>query len=78
MPRNIVKIRPKKNLFESVGVKNIELKEIIIYEKLKKIETIKIAETKPMPPPLGTGFLCVLRSFGTSIIPNFTALRIKK
>ena len=28
MPRNIVKIKPKKNLFESIGVKNIELKEL--------------------------------------------------
>ncbi|MGB6129850.1 MAG: PolC-type DNA polymerase III [Psychrilyobacter sp.] len=44
MPRNIVKIRPKKNLFESVGVKNIELKEIIIYEKLKKIELLCVVK----------------------------------
>ena len=44
MPRNVVKIRPKKNLFESVGVKNIELKEITIYERLKKIELLCVVK----------------------------------
>ncbi len=44
MPRNIVKIRPKKNLFESVGVKDIQLKEITVYEKLKKIEILCIVK----------------------------------
>jgi DNA polymerase-3 subunit alpha (Gram-positive type) len=44
MPRNVVKIRPKKNLFESVGVRNIELKEITIYERLKKIELLCVVK----------------------------------
>ena len=42
MPRNIVRMKPKKNLFEGIGAKNVELKEIIIYEKLKKIEILCI------------------------------------
>ena len=45
MPRNIVKIKPKKNLFEPIGVKNIELKEITIYERLKKIEILCIVKS---------------------------------
>ena len=40
MNRNFVKIKPRKNVFEANGVKNIEIREIYIYEKHKRIELL--------------------------------------
>ncbi len=40
MSRNFIKIKPRKNVFEANGVKNIEVREIYIYEKQKRIELL--------------------------------------
>lgn len=36
--RNIVRIKPRKNIFEAIGVKNIDITEIAIHEREKRIE----------------------------------------
>ncbi|ADO83110.1 PolC-type DNA polymerase III [Ilyobacter polytropus] len=38
MYKNKVKIKPRRNIFESIGVKNIDITEIVVYEREKKIE----------------------------------------
>ncbi len=36
--RNVVRIKPRKNIFEPLGVKNIDITEIAIHEREKRIE----------------------------------------
>ncbi|WP_372712686.1 hypothetical protein, partial [Ilyobacter sp.] len=38
MYKNKVKIKPRNNIFESIGIKNIDITEIVVYEREKKIE----------------------------------------
>jgi DNA polymerase-3 subunit alpha (Gram-positive type) len=43
--KNKVKIKPRSNIFESIGIKNIDITEITIYEREKKIEMSCLVST---------------------------------
>jgi DNA polymerase-3 subunit alpha (Gram-positive type) len=67
MGRNFVKIKPRKNIFETHGVKNAFISEIYIYEKQKRMELLTYVKSPEHLNELDTIENGIKQKFGSEI-----------
>lgn len=71
MSNHSIKIKPQKNLFEDMGVKNIEVIEIIYYERNKKIIFTCVSSSVKYLSELDLIYENIKRKFGKDLEVDF-------